>query len=83
MLEQQNIIDRLEKQIRVLQLDLRTERLQSQWLDALATFNGDVNYEQWEQEDIDEGRNQVELLYQQYKNRLNEVYTIKKELGLN
>ena len=83
MLEQQNIIDRLEKQIRVLQLDLRTERLQSQWLDALATFNGDVNYEQWEQEDIDEGRNHVELLYQQYKNRLNEVYTIKKELGLN
>jgi len=79
----QIVIFGLQKQIKALQLDLNLERLQSSWLDTLANFHRDVNYDTWDQEDIEEAQNEVNELYQNYIDREKEVRAIKKELGVN
>ncbi len=79
----QIVIFELQKQIKGLQLDLNLERLQSKWLDTLASFHRDVNYETWDKEDIEEAQNEVEELYQDYIDREKEVNAIKTNLYEN
>jgi len=76
----QKEIDRLQKQVRILQLDLECKGLLCDWLDSLANFHRDVNYDTWDRERIDEAQNEVDELYKYYCERKKKANIHKSEI---